>query len=118
MTKSSHMYASLLETLRARMPGQSVQSPASVMDGIAMGVLAGDAALARAAEDIELLKKIFVDYNEIRVARTGELTRLLGGKLLVGSVWSRCRDLQQILRDIFNELGNLNLDTADRKSVV
>lgn len=102
--------------MRSLAKGYSVPSPPRrVVDCIVAVIIARETSLASARRACSHLMKRFVDWNEVRVSRTGEVERALHPFIKNGRAVEVARTLIYCLQQVFMMHGNLGLDEFARE---
>jgi endonuclease-3 len=105
----------LLKTLRRRYPRKSAPPSGELINHLAAVIIGRDAEPDRAYRACHKLLADFVDWNEVRVARWGEVERVL--RPYVGDrSGEAARRLIQCLQQVFLIRGNVNLSAAAETS--
>jgi len=106
----------ILRTLRRRYPAPIQPRSGKITNHLGAVIVGRDSDPVSAYRACERLMAEFVDWNEIRVARCGEIERLLRpyvGERRAGEV---ARRLVYCLQQIFEGRGDLNLDGLAKTS--
>ena len=82
--------------------------PPRAMDHLALAIIAGgEAELADALAALTRLRRVFVDWNEARVARIQELARALGD---IPDAETSAKKLKEVYNAFFDKKGALNFE--------
>lgn len=84
------------------------------VEQIILAILEHNEPEGAAANSLAKLKSEYVDFNELRVSRTGELTELLGTE--ISNPRAKARRLLAVLRAVFNKENSFDLSSLKSKS--
>jgi len=99
-----------------RLYGAPAKQPAEVepIEQIVLAVLADNESASKAQSVLQRFKSYYVDFNELRVTRPGELAALMGSTLAQSS--AKAKRILAVLRDIFDRENSFNLEALKSKS--
>lgn len=106
-TECAKRLKSFVSALRSRVGKVSLPSASDPITQLILGVLSRDVPEARAAEGLERLREVVVDYNELRVIPPIELAELLGD---YPDARLKCEDISRALNTVFAEEHTVSLD--------
>ena len=100
----------VLRTLRRAYPKRSERPKGALVDHLAAVVVSRETTNSKASRACGKLMENFVDWNEVRVARCGELERTIRPYVPEGRSGETARRLVYCLQQVFQSRGTLDLD--------
>ncbi len=96
--------------------GAPAKQPAEVepIEQIVLAILADNESPNKAQSVLQRLKGYYVDFNELRVARPGELAGQMGSTFAQAS--SKAKRILAVLKDVFGRENSFNLEFLKSKS--
>ncbi len=85
-----------------------------IIEQIVLAILARNESVSKAESTLERLKGYYVDFNELRVARAGELAGQLG--TIFDEALAKAKQMISVLQDIFTKENSFNLGFVTSKS--
>ena len=108
----------VIRTLKRRYPRDTEPPPGGITDHLAAVLIDRDAGGYDAYRATGKLLEEFVDWNEVRVARWGEIERVVRPFVREGRSGEAARRLVYALQLVFQARGDLNLDLLARSSPI
>jgi endonuclease-3 len=106
----------IVRALKRKFPKTSVPTNGSLTDHLAAVVISRGTGSAEAYMATSKSLEVFVDWNEVRVARWGEIERVLRPFLGAGESVEAARRLVYCLQQIFQRRGDVDLSGLARTS--
>lgn len=115
-TSAATRARAIIKTLKRKYPRKSTPPTRDITCHLAAVVIGRDADDGKAYKACERVLSEFVDWNEVRVARCGEVERALVPYVGERRSGEAARRLVQCLQQVFQVRGDVDLDAIARQS--
>jgi endonuclease III len=107
--KNAKTYEKAVRKLLGQLPRRKRFGPEDPMEILLESILLSNAAVGQAQEALAVLKREYVDFNELRVAPAREIVELIGEDYPQGR--QKANIITTVLRNLFVSVGTLSLES-------